>query len=114
MKISKKMRQVRQVRVKLVDALSTGTGPKAAFQLRQGARGIEAHLCCDAVYTSGRDHCANLMGGELTQRTAVDPDGQKLDQLIRRKRRRLARANSLRAKAYRLIILVTTITGAFL
>ena len=90
MKISKKMRQVRQVRVKLVDALSTGTGPKAAFQLRQGVWGIEAHLCCDAVYTSGKDNCANLMAGELTQQTAVDPDGQRLNRLIRRKRRQIA------------------------
>ena len=108
------VRQVRQVRVKLLDALSTGTGPKAAFQLRRGVWGVEAHLSCDAVYASGKDHCANLMAGELTQRTAVDPDGQRLNRLIQHRRRQIARANSLRAKAYRLIILVTTITGAFL
>ena len=40
-------------------------------------------------------------------------DGQKLDQLIRRKRRRLARANSLRIVVSRIVNLVLTIGGFF-
>ncbi|MGC9258586.1 MAG: hypothetical protein ACP5I8_00705 [Phycisphaerae bacterium] len=85
------LRQVRQVRVKLLNALSTGTGPKAAFQLRQGVWGIEAHLPCDAAYTARQCRCANRQPGKLTHQPfgVVDADGQRLQKLILRRRRAL-------------------------